>query len=102
MTNTFFPHIHIHQATWYPPDPSRAPSLKDYILVKPRLMASVLDTRVFRGADIDSDHRLVVMSIRLKLQQKCKEKWEDALMSNSCKRAPTRQTSSTPNRGREV
>ena len=96
VTITFFPHIHIHQATWYPPDPSRAPSLKDYILVKPRLMASVLDTRVFRGADIDSDHRLVVMSIRLKLQQKCKEKWEDALMSNSCKRAPTRQTSSTP------
>ena len=74
VTNTFFPHKRIHQATWYPPDPSRAPSLKDYILVKPRLMASVLDTRVFRGADIDSDHRLVVTSIRLKLQQKRKEK----------------------------
>ena len=53
VANTFFPHKRIHQATWYPPDPSRAPSLKDYILVKPRLMASVLDTRVFRGADID-------------------------------------------------
>ena len=37
-------------------------------------MASVLDTRVFRGADIDSDHRLVVTSIRLKLQKKHKEK----------------------------
>ena len=57
VTNTFFPHKRIHQATWYPPDPSRPPSLKDYILVKPRLMTSVLDTRVFRGADIDSDHR---------------------------------------------
>ena len=74
VTNIFFPHKHIHQATWYPPDPSRAPSNKDYILVKQRLMASVLDTIVFRGADIDSDHRLVVTSIRLKLQKKSKEK----------------------------
>ena len=38
-------------------------------------MASVLDTRVFRGAGIDSEHHLVVTSIRLKLQQKRKEKW---------------------------
>ena len=74
VTNTFFPYKRIHQATWYPPDPSRAASLKDYILVKPCLMASVLDTRVFRGADIDSEHHLVVTSIRLKLQQKRKEK----------------------------
>ena len=26
VTNTFFPHKHIHQATWHPSDPSRAPS----------------------------------------------------------------------------
>ena len=74
VTNTFFPHKRIHQATWYLPDPSRAPSLKDCILVKPRLMALVLYTREFRGADNDSDHRLGVTSIRLKLQQKRKEK----------------------------
>ena len=70
VTNTLFP----HQATWYPPDPSRLPSLKDYILIKPHMMTSVLDTRVFRGADIDSNHRSEVTSIRLKLQQKHKEK----------------------------
>ena len=74
LTNTYFPHKRIHQATWYPPDPSRPPSLKDYILVKQRMMPSVLDTRVFRGADIDSDHRLVVISIRLKLRSRPKEK----------------------------
>ena len=76
VTNTFFPHKCIHQATWYPPDPSRLSSLKDYILIKPHMMTSVLDTRVFRGADIDSDHHLEVTSIRLKLQQKHKEKRE--------------------------
>ena len=70
ITNTFFPHKHIHQATWYPPDSRRHPSLKDYILVKQRMMPSILDTRVHRGGDMDSDHRLVIMSVRLKLKKK--------------------------------
>lgn len=56
------------------PTLSKPPSLKDYVLVKPRLMASMLDTTVFRGADIDSDHQLVITSIREKLQKKYKEK----------------------------
>ena len=58
ITNTLFPHKRIHQTTWYAPNPSAEPSLKDYVL------------RVHRGADIDSDHRLVVLSIRHKLQRK--------------------------------
>ena len=70
ITNTIFPHKHIHQATWYPPDPRAKPSLKDYVLVKQRLRPSVLDTRVHRGGDLDSDHRLVVVSLRLKLKRK--------------------------------
>ena len=32
----------------------------------------MLETRVFRGADIDSDHRLVIASFRLKLAKKVK------------------------------
>ena len=56
LTNTYFAHKRIHQATWYPPDPTRAPCLKDYILVKQSMMPSIIDTRVFRGGDIDSDH----------------------------------------------
>ena len=55
-TPTYFAHKHIHQAAWYPSDPSRPPRLKDYILVKRKMMPSVLDTRVFRGVDIESDH----------------------------------------------
>ena len=70
VTNTVFPYKRIHQHLWYPPNPRAQPSLKDYILVRQRLRPSVLDTRVFRGADLDSDHRLVVMSLRLKLKKK--------------------------------
>ena len=70
VTNTLFPHKRIHQQSWYPPNPRAQPSLKDYVLVRQRLRPSVLDTRVFRGADIDSDHRLVVVSLRLKLKRK--------------------------------
>ena len=46
LSNTYFEHKRIHQASWYPPDPSAKPSLKDYVLVKRRLHSSVLDTRV--------------------------------------------------------
>ena len=74
VTNTVFPHKRIHQYSWYPPNPRAQASLKDYILVKQRLRPSVLDTRVFRGADLNSDHRLVVMSMRLKLKRKPRQR----------------------------
>ena len=70
ITNTMFPHKRIHQATWYPPNPKAAPSIKDFILVKGRLSPSVVDARVYRGADIDSDHRLVVCKVKLKWKKK--------------------------------
>ena len=46
------------------------PSIKDYVLVKQRLRPSVLDTRVYRGADLNSDHRLVIASLQLKVMRK--------------------------------
>ena len=70
ITNTIFLDKQILQATWYPPDPRAKTSLKDYVLVKHRLRPSVLDTRVHRGGELDSDHRLVVVSLRLKLKRK--------------------------------
>ena len=69
ITNTMFQHKWIHQASWYPPNAKAQPSLKDYILVRQRMRSFILDTRVYRGADIDSDHRLVVTSIVLKLNR---------------------------------
>ena len=44
--------------------------MKDFILVKQRLYQSVLDTKVYRGADIDSDHRLVAYKVKLKWKKK--------------------------------
>ena len=64
-----FQHKWIHQASWYPPNAKAQPSLKDYILVRQRMRSFILDTRVYRGADINSDHRLVVTSIVLKLNR---------------------------------
>ena len=74
LTNTFFAHKNIHQVTWHSSDPSKTPSLKDCILVKQRMMSSVLDTRAYDRGDIDSDHRLVIISIHLRLRKKPKEK----------------------------
>ena len=74
ITNTLFPYKHINQATWYPPNSRASPSLKDYILVRQRLRPSVLDTGVYRGGDIDSDHRLVIVSLHLKLKRRANGK----------------------------
>ena len=69
ITNMMFQHKQIHQASWYPPNAKAQPSLQDYILVEQRMRSFILNTRVYRGADIDSDHRLVVTSIALKLNR---------------------------------
>ena len=62
--NTFFPHKCIHQASWYPLAQHPSQALRTtYVLVKERMMSSVLDTRVHRGGDMDSDHWLVVTPI---------------------------------------
>ena len=85
ITSTMFSHKRIHQATWYPPNPRAEPSLKDYVLVRRRLRPSVLDTRACRGADIDSDHRLVVLSLRLKLQRKVTKRPRNLFDAQLCK-----------------
>ena len=74
ITNTLFPHKAIHQATWYPPDMNAKPSLKDYVLVRHRLRPSVMDTRVFRGGDLDRDHRLVIVTLRLTLEKRSSQR----------------------------
>ncbi len=36
----------------------------------------MLDTTVYRGADIDSDHRLVVCKVKLKVEEENKKRNE--------------------------
>ena len=68
VTNTLFPHKNIHTWTWMPPSRTGRGAVKDYILVDGRSRNSVHDVRVYRGADLDSDHSLLVMRFSLPLR----------------------------------
>ena len=65
---TIFPHRDIHKNTWVSPD-RRTTNQLDHVTINKRWRSSLLDTRVYRGADVGSDHYLVVAKIRLKLRR---------------------------------
>lgn len=69
VTNTFHPHKASRRWTWHSPNGSHHQI--DYILVKRRFHTSVniARTRSFPGADINSDHELVMMSFCLHLKK---------------------------------
>ncbi|KAK3536657.1 hypothetical protein QTP86_015466, partial [Hemibagrus guttatus] len=64
ITNTMFKHKGAHQYTWYQDTLGRR-SMIDLVVVSSDLRPHVLDTRVKRGAELSSDHHLVVSWIRL-------------------------------------
>ncbi|KAL0153242.1 hypothetical protein M9458_051417, partial [Cirrhinus mrigala] len=63
ITNTMFEHKGIHQYTWYQDTLGRR-SMIDFVVVSSDLRPYVLDTRVKRGAELSTDHHLVVSWIR--------------------------------------
>ena len=67
-----------HKTTWAAPN-KQYRRLLDYILVRRKYVRSVVKTRVYRGADIDSDHSLVVSEVRLKLKAPVRKKIERKL-----------------------
>ena len=69
---TIFPHREIHKTTWISPDLSTKIQI-DHLAINSKWRTSLLDTRVFRGADIGSDYMLVVGRLRLKLRRVIKE-----------------------------
>ncbi len=69
ITGTIFPHKNIHKETWISPG-GRTRNQIDHILVSRRHRTSVRDIRAMRGADIASDHQLVLTRIKLKLKRK--------------------------------
>ena len=64
IMNTFFQHREVHKYTWY--RPSIGPKIFDrFCIVSSDLFSDVLDVRVKRGAELSTDHHLVVCSLRL-------------------------------------
>ncbi|GAA6103500.1 uncharacterized protein LOC111191873 [Tachysurus ichikawai] len=63
ITNTMFKHKGVHQYTWHQDTLGRR-SMIDFVVVSSDLRPYVLDTRVKRGAELSTDHHLVVSWIR--------------------------------------
>ncbi|KAI3366365.1 hypothetical protein L3Q82_000523 [Scortum barcoo] len=58
-----FEHKGVHQCTWHQDTLGRR-SMIDFVVVSSDLRPYVLDTRVKRGAELSTDHHLVVSWIR--------------------------------------
>ncbi|KAI3368218.1 hypothetical protein L3Q82_007945 [Scortum barcoo] len=63
ITNTMFEHKGVHKCTWHQ-DTLGHRLIIDFIIVSSDLLPYVLDTQVKRGAELSTDHHLVVGWIR--------------------------------------
>ncbi|TKS65417.1 Craniofacial development protein 2 p97 bucentaur protein [Collichthys lucidus] len=63
ITNTMFKHKGVHMCTWHQDTLGRS-SMIDFVVVSSDLRPHVLDTRVKRGAELSTDHHLVVSWLR--------------------------------------
>ncbi|XP_023284603.1 receptor-type tyrosine-protein phosphatase F-like [Seriola lalandi dorsalis] len=63
ITNTMFKHKDVHRCTWHQDTLGRR-FMIDFVVVSLDLRPHVLDTRVKRGAELSTDHHLVMSWIR--------------------------------------
>ena len=75
LANTLGQHKPSRRYTWHAPN-GRTPTQIDYIIVQNRYKSGVsrATTRTFQGADIGSDHDLVMMTFRVRLKGSKKAK----------------------------
>lgn len=75
LANTLHPHKASRTHTWHSPN-GQVHNQIDYILVQQKFKSSInkAKTRTFPGADIGSDHDMVLMTFKLKLSTKRKAK----------------------------
>lgn len=69
ICNTKFQQKKCRKWTWRSPD-GRTKNLIDFIMISRKWMTSVQQCRSFQGADIDSDHSLVIANIKLRLKRR--------------------------------
>ena len=75
VTNTLFMHRDCHKFIWFHPGNTLGVGhMMDFILVNWKFRSSILDSRVFRGTYLQSDHRLVVAKVRVKFKVMKKKK----------------------------
>jgi hypothetical protein len=63
IDSTVFPHKTNHKPTWRSPDFSVENQI-DHVLIYTRHHSDLMDVRIFKGANVDSDHYLVGAKIR--------------------------------------
>ena len=71
--NTYFKHKLIHEKTWRSPD-GIAENEINYICINQRLRSALRDVRMYRGADIGSEHQLLIATLKLKFKKILKPK----------------------------
>ncbi|VDP60244.1 unnamed protein product [Schistosoma mattheei] len=65
---TIFPHKHIHKSTWISPEHTTENQI-DHICINKKFQRTMEGVRSRRGADIASDHHLVVAKLKLNLEK---------------------------------
>ena len=68
VANTFFPHKNVHKYTRVNEERNEK-SIIDYVIVSSSLFYSTMDIKVNRGAEIFSDHHLVIAKMRLMTEE---------------------------------
>ena len=75
IRNATFPHKDIHKETWYSAD-GRTVNQID-VLISNRFVSAITDIRAPRGPDIGSDHNLLKINFKVKLQVKIEKKYNE-------------------------
>jgi len=66
VASTLFNHKDIHKMTWRSSD-GQTHNQIDHLLIDAQHVSNVMDVRTFRGANIDSDHYLLISTIRSRI-----------------------------------
>lgn len=67
--NTFFPHKQVHKIT-FEAEGTGSQTITDYVTYTSETRYNILDVRVFRGAELATDHFLLVVKYRCKIYHK--------------------------------